>query len=487
MSAGAAVGILISDSKQPAKLPRRLAERGIRLEWALLALMAGFLIFPSPARSLAMLLAPTLWISRRVARGRFIDRTPLDWAILLLVLMVLVSHFASFDLAYSLPKITGIILGLSLYYGLVHHCRDRKAWGLAATVFGLGGLAIGALALLGTSWYPKFAIFDPILALVPPRIAGLPGAKVGFHPNEVAGALLWVTPLFCALSVYCIASRRAIFHLLGRLKAAAITTACLLSAALVTGVLVLTQSRSGLLGFAVTASPMLALQVGKPKARWVFLAWILLSGALLVVILAANPVQAGNSAAPLGLANAAELTLLNLRRRFEIWSRALFAIQGFPYTGMGLNSFRRVLHALYPPFLIGPDVDIGHAHNALLQAALDLGIPGLVAFVSIQAGAMWMLVDLWRARDRLLFPEPLSGALILGLGGGLVAHMVFGMFDAVALGAKPGLLWWFLLGLIASLHRLIVAGWGHAGVEAGAVLQICPLASRAEPVIPSPT
>ena len=448
----------MTDIKQHAGGLRWLAETGIGFEWPLIALMAGFLIFPSPARSLAMLLAPALWICRRYARGRYIDRTPLDWAILLLALTVLISLFASFDIAFSLPKIAGITLGLSLYYGLVHHCRDRKAWGLAASVFALAGLAVGVLGLLGTNWNPKFAIFDPILARVPARISGLPGAEGGFHPNEVAGALLWVTPLFCALSMYVLTSRRAISHLLGRLRTAAIIAACLLSAVFLTGVLFLTQSRSGLLGFAAAILPMLAIQAGKPKVRWVFLALILLMSALVFVTLDGNPGQIEAGAAASSPSNEGGVTLLNLQRRFEIWSRALLGIQDFPFTGMGLNSFRRVVHVLYPPFLVGPDVDIGHAHNALLQAALDLGIPGLVAYVSVNAGAIWMLLGLWRARDSLPFSEPLSKALILGLSGALMAHLVYGMLDAVALGAKPGILWWFLLGLIASLYRFRVAG-----------------------------
>jgi len=49
------------------------------------------------------------------------------------------------------------------------------------------------------------------------------------------------------------------------------------------------------------------------------------------------------------------------------------------------------------------------------------------------------------------------GAMILGLGAGLAAHMVYGLLDAISLGAKPGFLWWWLLGLIASLYRLQVS------------------------------
>jgi putative inorganic carbon (HCO3(-)) transporter len=137
--------------------------------------------------------------------------------------------------------------------------------------------------------------------------------------------------------------------------------------------------------------------------------------------------------------------------RTELWSRALYALQDFPFTGLGMNTFRSIVPRLYPLFLVGPQPDIGHAHNEFLQAGLDLGLPGLIAFVALYLGAFWMLVKVWRAEslDTLLFYH----ATALGLGGGLLAHLIYGLTDAVALGAKPGLLFWMLLGLISGLHR----------------------------------
>jgi len=124
---------------------------------------------------------------------------------------------------------------------------------------------------------------------------------------------------------------------------------------------------------------------------------------------------------------------------------------------MGMNAFRKVMPVLYPLFTISPEVDIGHAHNEFLQAALDLGIPGLIAFLASYIGAFWMFADVWRATRH---PSLNTGnwslvtrSLALGLGGGLLAHLLYGLTDAVALGAKPGMLFWMLLGLIAGLHR----------------------------------
>jgi len=131
---------------------------------------------------------------------------------------------------------------------------------------------------------------------------------------------------------------------------------------------------------------------------------------------------------------------------------------------MGMNTFREVIHELYPLFTISSDFDLGHAHNEFLQTGLDLGFPGLIAFISIYIVAFWMLFKTWKlttpdeASDfpiSFLSDPKLIKTMVLGLSGGLFAHMVFGMTDAISLGAKPGIFFWMLLGLITGLYHLV--------------------------------
>ena len=103
-----------------------------------------------------------------------------------------------------------------------------------------------------------------------------------------------------------------------------------------------------------------------------------------------------------------------------------------------------------------------------MQAALDLGIPGLIAFLALYIGAFWMLREIWRradyalpVADSQLFAHSFAllaslvtlRSLTLGFASGLFAHMVYGLTDAVALGANPGILFWMLLGLIAGFYE----------------------------------
>jgi putative inorganic carbon (HCO3(-)) transporter len=150
-------------------------------------------------------------------------------------------------------------------------------------------------------------------------------------------------------------------------------------------------------------------------------------------------------------------SLYTVEGRIELWARAIYGIQDFPFTGMGMNIFRLFVHSLYPMYLAEPGADIGHAHNLWLQAALDLGVPGLAAYLGLWLGAAALLVRAWRAAgpggEGALRSAALGRPIVLGLGGGLLAHLIFGLTDAVALGAKPGLVWWLMLGLIASLPQ----------------------------------
>jgi O-antigen ligase len=142
-------------------------------------------------------------------------------------------------------------------------------------------------------------------------------------------------------------------------------------------------------------------------------------------------------------------TEMSLASRLEIWSRAIYGIQDFPFTGMGMNVFRKVVHVLYPLFTISSDVDIASAHNNILQTALDLGIPGMIAYVGIWSAAAWMLAGIFRHSENQLHRR-----IAIGLGAGLLAQFIFGMSDAIPLGAKVGIFWWVALAISAALFRL---------------------------------
>ncbi|MCB8984710.1 MAG: O-antigen ligase family protein [Ardenticatenaceae bacterium] len=424
--------------------------RGITaVEWLVLAALLPLVLFPSPVRAAALLVIPVLWLARWGATGHLIPPTPVDWSLLGLLLMALVSEYATYDMANSLGKLVGLVYGVAVFYAVVQWAGKAAArlwWGVAVLYAAVAGLAAASLVLFG--WIGSVPGLGGLLARVPAQITALAPASGAVNPNEVAGALLWLLPLAALLAATAVLRFRVLarrFHWWGAALLVVLLAGIVLG---LLGVLVLTRSRAALLGMAAALVLMGAVGLTAVSRK---LAVALVVGGLIVVVvgvLAVGPervtavffAQAGlDSGDPLN----------TLAGREEIWSRAIYGLQDFPFTGMGMNNFRQVVHILYPLFLVSPDTDIAHAHNHWLQAGLDLGIPGMIAYMALWLGLAVMLWQVWRqARDGWL------RVLALGLAGCLAAYFVYGLVDTVALGARPGFVFWGLVGLIGALHRV---------------------------------
>lgn len=446
-----------------------------RYHWIFLFAASPFLLFPSPTRSVALVVVPALWILAWRVRGAALPRTPFNVILLVLYSMVLVSLFATYDVAVSLSKVAGMVLGIGVFFAFVREGQTSRGWWVCFWVYVLTGLGVAVLGILGTNWLQKVNLLSPIIARLPPRITGLPGAGPGFSGNELAGGLLWVIPLILVLDTLLLTRAKKLQSNFGLLWT--LTVFCFVGVAsfLMLSYLVLTQSRGGYIGF-LLALFVLVLYALPSRRRWIAV------GALVVMISIGLAVSRDSTGVALVRLVGGEssmgtaLSLDTLEGRLEVWSRAIYAIQDFPFTGMGMNTFRYVVHVLYPLFSVSPDFDISHAHNEFLQAGLDLGLPGLIAFIALYMGAFWMLGQVWKTArpgesgpgDRILLQ-----VLVMGCASGLIGHISYGMTDAVTFGAKPGVLFWMLLGLVTTLFQQTHSGRffeSPAGWPAGAIL-----------------
>lgn len=438
-------------------------------EWLFLGFLLPFALFPTPARAPLLLLIPLLWLARKVGHGRYVPATPFDWTLFGLLLMVLVSLYATFDISFSIGKIAGMVFGVAVFYATVAFVADsvKRLW-LGVGALMASELGVVALSLLGGQWPRKFPLFRDLIGRLPPRLLTLPGAATGFSSNELAGVLLWIAPLALVLALLSVwemgkvrGQARLWLHIL-------LSFTLIGMAALFSGTLLLSQSRGGLLGLGVGFMAMLLAAAWRMR-RWLPLALFVAAAGISVLVATSIGVDEVKTMLfdQVGVSNGGG-AIGTLEGRLEIWSRALYGIQDFPFTGMGMNNFRRVVHILYPLFLIPPDKDIAHAHNYLLQAALDLGIPGLIAYLALWLGAAVLLWQVWGQTE-----SPWLKWLALGMAGSLLSHFMYGMTDAVALGAKPGFIFWLLLGLVVSLHQIVqretaASGSGMAAGEPGA-------------------
>ncbi|MBI2888040.1 MAG: O-antigen ligase family protein [Chloroflexi bacterium] len=432
----------------PALRPWRATARLAPWDLALTLAAAPTLLFPGGWTALGAGLLALAWLGRWAQTGRPSHPTPMDRPLLLLALMTLVGAAVSSFPQASASKLWGIILGICLYYALANRVESDVAqrwsgYGLAAL-----GTGIAGAALLGTDWsYAGLTLppwLETLYGALPTLIRGLPGSGVPratdlFNPREVGGSLALLLPV---AAVLCWTWRRPIWPR-GVLLAGA--------TALMAVVLLLTQTLSAL-GGVVVALGAAALVAGRARPRW----WALGGGGILVLaavagwtatsaLLAAQP---STTTAPAPAAGEARASF-GMAARLELWPRALQMVHDTPYTGIGLNTFPWVMERFYPPFALGPEP---HAHNWMLQTGVDLGLPGLIALLWLLASSLVTLCNAYQNGTQE------TGALALALAAGLFAFLIFGILDAVTLGAKPGVAIWAILGLGATLRPVAAPG-----------------------------
>jgi putative inorganic carbon (HCO3(-)) transporter len=402
-------------------------------EWACLLLITPFLLFTNPIRALLLLVIPALWGIRRLILGRFVPDTPVNVLVLLLMVMGSVGFCISPDANWSQLKIDSLLLGVGLLYATVDALEPagRLRWVPAGVI--AVSLSFLVLGLLGTRWVAKIPQLTSLGTGLPGEIGWLPEGETSFNPNVIGGALLWVLPLSLSLLLWAMRQGERRWG-----WAAAEGLVTLLSL----GLLFLTQARGAWLGFAASLLTLLAAAGGRLGK-----AGLALFLAVLLVLTAVGPASL-RQAVQVDAEPSRILSTVSMDQRIEIWSRAQYAIADFPLTGPGLDAFQYVMPVMYPLFQTRPDMLIPHAHNEFLQVALDLGLPGLVAWQALYMVTFWMLWQAYRHST-----DGLVQALALGSGGALIAHLVYAMTDCAVLDAKPNIVFWAIIGLSMALHQ----------------------------------
>lgn len=365
------------------------------------------------------------WAALRIGGMAVLPQTPLVWPILAIVITASIGTWRSPYPALSIPKLGGLLVGVLLFrlcalYG--HRRLPLLVWSYYAA--GVAALIVGVLGLPGLIVKMRGVVDVLHLWGLPETwapVIHLPGTESdsGVNPNALGVLTLFFLP---GLAAFTLAGHAR------RLWAA-------IGLALHAGVLVLTQSRAALASGIVVGGAIVWWYASRPVRRVVVAAALV--GLVSVVILIGRPAVTSTG------------TVLDTgAMRFEIWSRAVDAIRAHPIAGVGLNAFRLVIHQYAPMKLTAPGADIAHAHNVFLETALDLGLPGLAAYLVLLVMAGAASVPLLRS----------DSAFLSALGGGalgtLVATHLFGLVDSVSLGSKVGIALWITMGMIVAGRRV---------------------------------
>ena len=299
------------------------------------------------------------WIIRWFAYKRISCRTPADWTILLMVLMIPVTIWLSPLVSKTLLQVYRLLGAILLFYAVVNWSTTKQhiEWMFIGVV--ILGSALSLLAPFMVKWETHKVMFLP--DWIYQRFTILVSDTV--NPSVLAGSLVFLLPFPLAMLIFTWPKLSKKFR--GFL---------LVSSILMILVLILTQSRGGWLTFFIVLAIL-------PVFRWRY-GWIglLIIGCGLIIL-----------NFQLGFKHVLDLliaskTLQSLDGRIEVWSRAVYMIKDFSWTGIGFGLFGDVADQMYP-FIQFPPGTIVHAHNLFLQIALDLGIPGLIAWLGT-----WLLV-----------------------------------------------------------------------------------------------
>lgn len=411
------------------RAPGLFAAKLTRHELPITIFLVFLLLFPNSGSWLALAAIPFLWALRWTQHRRLTVRTPVDIPLLVILIMLLVTFYATAVFSLTWVALCQLLAGIALFYTLVNCLRSGEGLLTSGKGLVLVGAGLAILAPLSTKWttdkvFSLPQVYGHLLTLLPETM----------HPNVLAGALVMVIPISVALLLYTPSPERA---WIGWLRGKG-WIALALGGMVIT--LILTQSRGAYLALVAAL-----LVVCTPRFRW-----MLALVALLAIAFSLALARFGPGPIMEGLFTTGALGGWEGRR--EVWSRAIYMIQDFPYTGIGLGTFSRVAPVMYPYFLLGPDADVPHAHNLFLQVAVDLGIPGLLAFLALFFGSIVMAWQGYR-KFRLTDEQALAG-VALGLLGSLTAILVHGMVDSVSWGAKPAIIFWVVMALCAVVHRL---------------------------------
>jgi putative inorganic carbon (HCO3(-)) transporter len=134
--------------------------------------------------------------------------------------------------------------------------------------------------------------------------------------------------------------------------------------------------------------------------------------------------------------------------RLALWESTIAMIMDKPFFGIGWGAYWMV-YPDYDFFINNPNTKIFHAHNMYLNIAAEIGIPGLLTFLSMMYGHIRLaLSSIGGAAQHW------SSGVMLGIVGAICGLIVNGFTDYVLFNIQLSMLFWLLNALIVVVWQL---------------------------------
>ncbi len=362
------------------------------------------LIFPiRQAHHILITLLVVVWLIQRFRKGGF-PQTPLNWPIAAAIAVWVFSAIMSADQRMAFENLWFLFIHTVFFFAITDLFQRGRQRLVMETAFMVSAAVVMLSGLEIASWYFGLGF--------------LPGSGVGWIDVMGAGAWLplkmirlslamnistllagFVAPLVTVTAAWALTARRRDYR----------RTLWVLASALLL-VLILTFSRGGLLSILTAVGTIGALRLSQMRGITkriptrvilgvaVFVGVIVVAGYIIVSLTQERIGNTGDAG------------------RLDMWRSAIAMTQNHPITGVGVGTFGRAFRDYRNPAIVQDK--LASAHNAFLNSATELGLPGIV--VSIWLGMA--LIRAWfvnwkqaNSDSRKLRLEAAFAAL-LGLG-----------------------------------------------------------------------
>jgi O-antigen ligase/tetratricopeptide (TPR) repeat protein len=361
-------------------------------------------------------------------------RSPLDLPILLYLALAAISWLFAINPLKSGMEVIRILLAASIYFGVSRTYRPdhRDAW------LGASSVALAAVSLIGIIQYLGLGFLDW-------RSAGLPSATF-FYRNYAAMYVAIVLPLaFCAFnlsrdtalqSLHAIAGTLgAIFLIYTRTRGAWLG----LGLAIIGVAVALYMTRGETSGWSAWSDAI--------RRRWRVLA---VCGVVVICATMLPPTSKGELESLPHTKSSAVSAVVSILAgqgagRTDTWLQSLQMIADRPVRGVGIGNWDAVYLKYAGPLLNQRGGLFGRPHNDYLWVITEMGLPGLVLYLWIFGGGLWLV---W---DRLVKGNKQEDTLLLtALAAGLLAVSIHAFFSFPRERMTATVIPYLLLGWIAT-------------------------------------
>lgn len=394
-----------------------------------------------------------LWLALRPPRATTREERSSLWAVTVALGVMAACAAASQGLGQSGSALVIAAAIPVLWAGARSSTVERQAAGWALWLAGVLNVAVVLLQY----WAPTWA--DGMLVAVNTS----PGRAIGNmrQPNHLATAML------CAMVM------TAWLWQIGQLSARAAVASLVAMVVAVT----MSASRTGAASLIVLLVWGAVDRTLPRAARWTLAATPLAYALCWAGLAAGSALVAGHFYGADRLSSDGDIS----SSRFAIWRNALSLIAQHPWAGVGWGNFN--LAWTFTAFPDRPVAFFDHTHNAVLQLAVEIGVPATMALLTLFGCAMWRArsaaqVDASRAAVVLLavvavhslleyplwyayFLLPVAWMLGVFLGGIGPAASAAPAGRVSAVSRSP----WVRIAGVLMLAGALYAAWDHRRIE----------------------